>query len=67
MSVLKVTPKLERLRLLPKVELHAHLNASISTSSFQKLLRKKNMDDDVSFLDCSNMDEAFNRAFKLLA
>jgi adenosine deaminase len=67
MSGLKRLPKLETLRKLPKIELHAHLNASINANSFQKLLRQKNLSDDISFLDCNNMDEAFNRAFKLLA
>lgn len=58
----KVT--IETLRRLPKIELHAHLSASLSRKSFLKMLQLKNLDGDISFFDSESMDDIFKGIFK---
>ena len=59
-------PVLSKITKLPKIELHAHLTASVTRQSFQKLLRMKGLDDDVSFFDCKDYEDTFRRVFRLL-
>lgn len=55
------------LKMVPKIELHAHLSCSISRDSFKKLLKRKGMDDDLSFIDrASSNEEVFKDIFPKL-
>ena len=55
---------LEEVQKLPKVELHCHLTASFPRSAFKKLLEKKQLDTDISFLDSFDVTEIFTTTFQ---
>jgi adenosine deaminase len=58
---------LDFLRRLPKVELHAHLSASIPRSSLVDLMEHKGIEPDVSFLDArTSNEEIFRTLFNKL-
>jgi len=57
---------LETLRRLPKVELHAHLSASLSRKSLTTLLIRKGKNPDLSFLNCEDLESIFAYTFKVL-
>lgn len=59
-------PSLDLIRTLPKIELHAHLTASMKRNYFKQFLKKKNLDTDTSFLDGKDTDDVFRRVFVLL-
>ena len=59
-------PSLATITNLPKVELHAHLSASMTRASFKKLLVSKGIEQDLSSFNCKDSADAFNRIFKLL-
>jgi adenosine deaminase len=50
---------LEILKQVPKIELHAHLSCSLTRESFKRLLKRKNIDDDLSFVDNAPSNEVF--------
>ena len=58
--------ELEDIKKQPKIELHAHLNASLTQESFKVLMAMKGFSEDLGFLECSNMDEAFSKTFSML-
>lgn len=48
---------------MPKIELHAHLNASLTRKSFVRLLEHKGLSSDVTYLDNKSNDSIFNETF----
>lgn len=59
---------LEDIRRAPKVELHAHVTASIPRPAFQRLLASKGLDTDLSFLDrVESNEELFRGVFSRLS
>lgn len=59
---------LEYIQAAPKVELHAHVTASIPRPAFQQLLASKKLDTDLSFIDnTTNNEELFRGVFGRLS
>lgn len=54
---------LETIKKLPKIELHAHLSASLTRESFLKMLRLKHMDNDISFINSDSLEDVFAGIF----
>jgi hypothetical protein len=50
----------------PKVELHAHLNASITRQKFYELMERESIPYDPAKLDPKNMKSCFGEVFPLL-
>ena len=65
--MMKTNIPLDFIKRMPKIELHAHLSASIPRSSLVSMMKRKGMDPDISFLDVrTNNQEIFRTLFNKL-